>query len=128
MAAYVVGDVLFETTVAGSDRDRLALFSAATEDPNPIHVDEAFAKACGFPTVVQQGPMTTGQFARLLEDALGPDRLRVLDVTFTAPVFPGEALTLTGVIAEVGAEITCDLRAAKADGVETAKGFAVFAA
>jgi acyl dehydratase len=127
MAAYAIGDVLFEATVAGSDRDRLALFSAATEDPNPIHVDETFAKACGFPTVVQQGPMTTAHFARLIEDAVGPDRLKVLDVTFTAPVFPGEALTYTAVVAKVASEITCDLRAAKADGVETAKGFAVLA-
>ena len=127
MNRHGIGDVLFTATVAGSDRARLVEFSRATEDPNPIHVDEAFAKSSGFPTVVQQGPMITAHFARLIEDKVGPDKLKVLDVTFTAPVFPGEALTFTAVVAKVEGEVTVDLKAAKADGAETAKGFAVFA-
>jgi acyl dehydratase len=128
MTKFAIGDVLFTATVAGSDRARLAAFSRATEDPNPIHVDEAFAKSCGFPTVVQQGPMTTAHFARLIEDRLGPDRLKVLDVTFTAPVFPGEALIFTGVVAKIEGDVTVELKAAKADGAETARGYAVVAA
>jgi acyl dehydratase len=127
MTKFAIGELLFAATVAGSDRARLAEFSRATEDPNPIHVDEAFAKSSGFPTVVQQGPMTTAHFARLIEDKVGPDKLKILDVTFTAPVFPGEALTYTAVVAKVEGDVTCDLKAAKADGAETAKGFAVFA-
>ena len=122
------GDVVFETIVPGADRARIAEFSAGTEDPNPIHTDEAFARAAGFPTVLQQGPMTTAHFARLLAETVGPERLRWLDVTFTAPVYPDEALTLTAVVAGVRDRIvTCTLRAAKADGTATAKGEAGFA-
>ena len=127
MPRHSPGDILFEETIPGATRDRLRLFSQATQDPNPIHVDEAFAKECGFPTVVQQGPMTTAHFARLLEAAVGRDRLKLLDVTFTAPVFPGDALTLTASISEVGnGVVRCDLRAVKEDGAQTAKGFAEF--
>ena len=50
-----------------------------------------------------------------------------LDVSFLAPVYPGEALTLKAVVAKVDAGIaTCELAANKADGTPTAKGEAGF--
>ena len=127
MAFEAVGDVVFQQQVRGATRAAIAQFSEATEDPNPIHVDEAFAKASGFPQVIQQGPMTTAHFARLLALHVGRQRLKVLDVTFTAPVFPDEPLTLSAKIAKVDADITIELSAAKQDGTVTAKGFAIVA-
>lgn len=125
--AYTPNDVIFETTVPGADRARLADFSQGTEDPNPIHVDEDFAKAAGFPTVIQQGPMTTAHFARLLAEKVGRDNLRWLDVSFTAPVFPGEDLILKAVTTDVADDIvTCTLTAEKADGTLTARAEAGF--
>ena len=125
--AFSEGDILFDATVPGADRARLADFSAGTEDPNPIHTDEAFAKAAGFPTVLQQGPMTTAHFARLLAERVGQDRLRWLDVTFTAPVFPEEDLRIEAVVTAVdGHAVTCALTAAKSDGTVTAKADAGF--
>jgi acyl dehydratase len=121
------GDVIFETTLPGADRNRFADFSAGTEDPNPIHVDEAFAKAAGFPTVIQQGPMTTAHFARLLAAKVGQDKLRWLDVAFTAPVFPDEPLTLRAVVTDVvDGTVRCALTAEKADGTSTARADAGF--
>ncbi|MDE0256111.1 MAG: MaoC family dehydratase, partial [Rhodospirillaceae bacterium] len=100
-----------------------------TEDPNPIHTDEEFAKAAGFPTVLQQGPMTTAHFARLLAERVGQDRLRWLDVTFTAPVFPEEDLKIEAVVTAVDGEaVTCALTASKGDGTVTAKAEAGFGA
>lgn len=121
------GEVLFEVTLDPSGRERLAAFSAGTQDPNPIHVDEGFAEAAGFPTVLQQGPMTTAQFARLLEEHAGIDRIKLLDVFFMAPVFPEDRLTLKAEVIEVGEVIRCALAAHKADGVQTAKGTAELA-
>ncbi len=127
--AYLDGDVIFETIVPGADRPQLADFSEGTEDPNPIHVDEAFAKAAGFPTVLQQGPMTTAHFARLLAAEVGQDRLRWLDVTFTAPVFPGEDLRLKAVVTGVeDGLVRCALTAEKTDGTATATAEAAFEA
>lgn len=125
MAHLAIGDVVFERRVPGATRGAIAMFSEATEDPNPIHVDDDFAKACGFPQVIQQGPMTTAHFARILAETLGAPRLRVLDITFTAPVFPEEALLLSGKIAKIDDAITIDLVAAKTDGTVTARGYAV---
>src|SRR6185369_928851 len=124
MAPLKQGDVVFDVTRPGATREQLVLFSAGTQDPNPIHVDEAFAKAAGFPMVLQQGPMTTAQFARLLEQHAGERRLTLLDVFFTAPVFPGESLVLKAEVADAGDVIRCTLAAHKTDGTQTAKGVA----
>jgi acyl dehydratase len=118
------GDILFEVKLAPADRGRIAAFSHGTQDPNPIHVDEAFAQAAGFPTVLQQGPMTTAHFARLLEEHAGGGCTKVLDVFFTAPVFPDDALVLKAEVVAVEDVIRCALTAHKADGVQTAKGSA----
>jgi acyl dehydratase len=123
MSAPKPGDVIFDVTQPGASREQLALFSAGTEDPNPIHVDEGFAKRCGFPTVLQQGPMTTAHLGLLLAERFGA-RLKTLDVTFTAPVFPNEALRLVAKVESVGDEIVCALSAHKADGTQTARGSA----
>lgn len=127
MSAYKAGDIVFAKDIPGATRDAIAMFSVATEDPNPIHVDDAFAKECGFPQVIQQGPMTTAHFARLLTEAVGARRLRMLDVTFTAPVFPGETLRLTATVAKAEGDITLELSAQKSDGTVTAKGSAIIA-
>lgn len=121
------GEILFDVTKPGATREQLAQFSDGTEDPNPIHVDEAFARRSGFVTVLQQGPMTTAYFAHLLAERFGAARLRSLDVTFTAPVYPGEELRFTAVVRAAAPEIALDLAAAKKDGTPTAKGQAVVA-
>lgn len=127
--SFAAGDIVFSVTIPGSDRERLADFSEGTEDPNPIHLDESFAQKAGFPTVLQQGPMTTAHFARILSDTIGQENLRWLDVNFTAPVFPDEPLTLTATV--IGVEsgvVTCTLAAAKEDGTVTANAEAGFSA
>jgi acyl dehydratase len=126
MNTMKAGDVLFEVTLPPTGRARLATFSEGTQDPNPIHVDDAFAKSAGFPMVLQQGPMTTAQFARLLEEHGGVGCTRVLDIVFTAPVFPDDALILKAEVTGVGDVICCALTANKADGAQTAKGTAEF--
>lgn len=124
MAHFKRGDILFEETIAPAGRERVALFSEATEDPNPIHVDDDFAHKAGFRTVLQQGPMTTAQFARLLGNAVGDNAVTLLDLTFTAPVYPEDSLTLRAEVTEPGPVTRCALSAVKSDGTQTAKGFA----
>ena len=126
--SFSLGDLVLDWALPGASRAAIALFSEATEDPNPIHVDDGFARRCGFPQAIQQGPMTTAHFARLLAERFGPARLKLLDVTFTAPVFPEEELRLTARVAKADGDVTLDLVAAKADGTTTAKGIAVIAA
>ena len=124
MSAPKPGDTIFDVTRPGASREQLAAFSMGTEDPNPIHVDEAFAKSAGFPTVLQQGPMTTAHLGALLADRFGA-RLKSLDVTFMAPVFPDEALRLVAKVESLGAEIVCALAVTKPDGTQSARGTAI---
>jgi acyl dehydratase len=126
MSGYGPGDVIFDETRPGASREQLALFSAGTEDPNPIHVDDAFAKRAGFAAVLQQGPMTTAHFATLLAAKFGT-RLKSLDVTFTAPVFVGDALRLVGKVESADETIALALTATKPDGTPAARGTAVIA-
>lgn len=124
MAVLKQGETLFDETIAPAGRERIALFSEATEDPNPIHVDDDFAHRAGFAAVLQQGPMTTAQFARLLGKAVGDDAVKMLDITFTAPVYPEDTLILQAKITEVSDVTRCTLTARKSDGEQTAKGVA----
>lgn len=124
MTKYKHGDTLFEETIAPAGRERVALFSQATEDPNPIHVDDEFANRAGFKTVLQQGPMTTAQFAHLLARSVGNDAVKLLDITFTAPVYPGDTLVLRAEVTEVGELMRCSLTAIKDNGTQIAKGVA----
>ncbi len=118
-----LGEVLFQVRVPGASRETIALFSQATQDPNPIHIDDAFALRCGFAQVIQQGPMTTAHFARLLAEHCGADQVRSLDLSFIAPVFPLEDLELRATVERVtDAEVALALVAQKADGTLTAKG------
>jgi len=124
MTTLKQGDLLFEETIPPAGRERVALFSEATEDPNPIHVDDDFAHRAGFPTVLQQGPMTTAHFAQLLAQSVGADAVAMLDVTFTAPVYPDDTLILRAEVAETAPVTRFHLSAVKSDGTQTAKGFA----
>lgn len=128
--AWADGETIFETTLAGSDAAQLVEFSAGTQDPNPIHLDEDFAKGAGYPGILQQGPMTTGHFTRLLEEKVGQGKLTFLDVYFTAPVFTAERLHLSATVTETLAlgEVVCALACAKEDGTKTAHGEARFRA
>lgn len=126
--SYTIGDTFIDVTLPGKDHGELEEFSEGTQDPNPIHLERAFAKASGFPTVLQQGPMTTAHFARLLAEEVGQDNLRWLDVTFTSPVYPGENLQIKAEVTAVEANlVTCTLTAEKGDGTATAKAEAGFA-
>lgn len=115
---------MFEQKLAPASRSRVALFSEATQDPNPIHVDDVFAAKAGFSNVLQQGPMTTAQFARLLTGVAGVIWIKTLDLTFTAPVYPEDELILRAEVVETGLAVRCDLTARKTDGTQTARGFA----
>lgn len=126
--AWAEGNVIFETTLPGSDAAQLVDFSAGTQDPNPVHLDDDFAKGAGYPGVLQQGPMTTAHFTRLLEEKVGRGALTFLDVYFTAPVFTAEPLTLSATVTETrgDGEVVCALACAKDDGTRTAHGEARF--
>lgn len=123
MNSLKAGDVVFDVRVRGLNRDEIRVFSESTEDPNPIHLDQQFAEECGFPTVIQQGTVTSAHLVRLFSERFGPENLKTFDISLTAPVFPEEDLQLHAVVDAVDSKTTISFTATKLDGTTTAKGY-----
>lgn len=72
-----------------------ALIYRLSGDYNPLHADPKVAAAAGFPRPILHGLCTYAVACRALlrlACANEPDRLKAMDVRFSAPVFPGETI------------------------------------
>jgi acyl dehydratase len=72
-----------------------ALIYRLSGDYNPLHVDPAVANAAGFDRPVLHGLCTMGVAGHAILKTCcdyEPDRLRSMDVRFSAPVFPGDSI------------------------------------
>jgi acyl dehydratase len=75
-----------------------ALLYRLSGDHNPLHSDPAFAQRGGFPRPILHGLCTYGYTARILLHELAasePARVASINGRFTAPVFPGDTLTVS---------------------------------
>lgn len=79
-------------------RTHIVKYAGAGGDFNPVHTDEAFAKAVGLPSVFAMGLMQAGYLARMLTDWLGVGNLRRYKVRFTGQVWPGETIICKGTV------------------------------
>jgi acyl dehydratase len=75
-------------------------YQGASGDFNPIHHDEGFARAAGFPTVFSVGMLQAGTLAGFCSDWLGADNVRRFAVQFREQVWPGDHLVCEAVVAE----------------------------
>jgi acyl dehydratase len=77
-----------------SSRD-IELFTEISGDRNPIHYDEAFARATSFGGIVVQGGVTSAILNALVaEDLPGPGTVFLqANWSFKAPVRPGDTIT-----------------------------------
>jgi acyl dehydratase len=78
------------------DADQTHRYAEASGDPMPIHTDEDFAKAMGFPGIIVHGLCTMAMasqavIAHACPDA--PERLRRIAVRFSTPGRPGQEIT-----------------------------------
>ncbi len=65
-------------------------------DKNPLHIDPEMATSVGFPGPILHGLCTYGIACRAIMQAYcdnDPARIARLDMRFSAPVYPGEAIT-----------------------------------
>ncbi len=81
-------------------------YAGASQDFNPIHIDEQFAKQVGLPGRVLHGLWTMAQIARALTDAGGgPQALQSLSVQFRGAGRIGEELVVSGTVRELEGEL-----------------------
>jgi len=92
MTPFVGQTAELSHTVGDND---IALFTEISGDRNPLHYDEAAAKASRFGEIVVQGGITSAILnAVVAEELPGPGTVFLnVNWTFTAPVRPGDTIT-----------------------------------
>jgi len=100
----------------------IAWVCVATDDPSPLHLDDAYAHEAGHPSVIVPGTLLLGWVGQFLEDWAGdPGNVESWDIRFQSPIWPGEQVTLVGELLEGanGADDTVGVvRATTRDGRE----------
>jgi acyl dehydratase len=85
-----------DVTIVLQTRPEQALLYRLSGDYNPLHADPLVATRSGFRGPILHGLATYGVVCRaLLEAVCGDDATRMtrIDVRFTSPVYPGDAIT-----------------------------------
>jgi phosphotransacetylase/acyl dehydratase len=107
----------------------ITLFSVISGDVNPAHLDPVYASTDMFHHIVVQGVLTAGLISAVLGTKLpGPGTIYLgQDLTFRAPVSPGDTITATvTVTAKIAGKhhVILDCRCVNQDGVEVIHGTA----
>ena len=92
------------------------LYSEASQDFNPIHIDEDFAQNTPLGSTIAHGMLILAYVSQMMSAAFGQSWLvsGKLDVRFKAPARPGDTITVSGKISklhksEVHTLASCDI-------------------
>jgi acyl dehydratase len=126
-----VGESAPARTFGPISRTDIVRYAGASGDFNPIHHDEGFATAAGFPTVFSVGMLQAGLLATYATDWLGARNIRRYSIRFSEQVWPGDELTCSGRISQVraaasGTEVEVDLVCTRQTGATAITAQAVF--
>jgi acyl dehydratase len=81
-------------------REDVKAYADAGGDQNPLHQDDGFARAVGFPGIIAHGMFTMGHMAACVVAWAGdPAAVTAISAGFRAPVFMGEELVAGGRVA-----------------------------
>ena len=78
-----------------ADIEAVRLYAELSADPNPIHVDDAFARTAGFDGPIAHGTLSLGLLLRAAEEVTGawPE---ALDIRFAKPLPVGATVRVGG--------------------------------
>jgi acyl dehydratase len=110
--------------------EQAVLYRLAGADPNPLHIDGRLALKAGFERPILHGLCSYGVAGRAILQLLcgnDPARLRVLNLRFVSPVFPGETLR-TEVWHEGPGRAGFQVRAVERDLIALSNGLAEYVA
>ena len=129
--ALTVGQGPNDWTIGPITRTDFVRYQGASGDMNPIHHDEVFAKASGFPAPLGVGMFHAGVLNTFGTNWLGPANVRRTKVRFKSPVFPGDMLTFSGVVVRTYEEngerwVDIELNCVNQDGRSTVAGWMTF--
>ena len=94
MKEFSKGDV-FSLPAKQVTQDMINHYADAAEDHNPLHVDSEFAKTTRYGGTIAHGMLSMAFIQELMVRTFGRDWLESgsIEVSFMAPVRPGEAIT-----------------------------------
>lgn len=109
-----VGERREPRTFGPISRTDFVRYQGASGDFVPLHHDEGFAQAAGFPTVFSVGMFQAGLLATYATDWLGAENIRRYTMRFQEQCWPDDVLECEGVVREVRPEgghhlVTVDL-------------------
>jgi acyl dehydratase len=109
-----VGHELPQLDKGAITRDLLKEYGPAAGDPNPMHVDDEFAKNAGYPGVFAHGMLSMGYLGEFLVNAAGVGHVRKFRARFAKLTWPGDVITCKGTVTavhdEAGARVVdCDI-------------------
>ena len=85
-------------------QEQISAYALAAGDPNPIHTDEEFARAVGFPSTIAHGMLSMAIAAECVARwAGGHDRVASLAVRFSKPLLRGDTIICSGRVVDVDA-------------------------
>jgi len=100
--------VTWETIEAGAEppartlppltRTNFVRYQGASGDMNPVHHDEPFATAAGYPAPLGVGMFHAGVMFDWATDWLGPCNVRRVKARWKTQVWPGDVLTFAGAV------------------------------
>lgn len=89
----------FQATVT---QEKMEQFCGISQDHNPLHCDDAYARECGHPGVVAYG-MLTASFLSTLAGVYLPGKyslIQTVEIKCVAPVYVNDELTISGEVVE----------------------------
>ena len=113
-------------------REDLRRYAAASGDPNPMHIDEEFARNAGYPGVFAHGMLSMGYLGEFLVQAGGVGSIRRFKARFAKLTWPGDVVTCHGRVTGVRDEgavrlVECDIWTENQDGDRKLVGKALLA-
>ncbi len=128
-----VGTELPTLTKPAITRETLKAYGPAAGDPNPMHVDDEFAKNAGYPGVFAHGMLSMGYLGEFLHKAAGGvANVRKFRARFAKLTWPGDVVSCKGVVTAVRDEpgarvVECDVWTETQTGERKVTGSAVLA-
>ena len=106
-------------------------YQGASGDMNPVHHDEGFATAAGFPGPLAVGMFTAGVMNTYGTRWLGADNVRRTRMRFIKPAFAGDEMTVSARVARTYEEegerrVDVELAVANAAGDFAVQGWMTF--
>jgi acyl dehydratase len=96
-----VGDRATEQSFGPLTITDIVRYAGASGDMNPLHHDEAAAKAAGFAGIFSIGMFQAGLLGTFAADWLGAENVRRFTTRFKEQVWPGDTLVCTGEVTDV---------------------------